>query len=366
MRHDRLLTFQKLAAALVVSASALCGCNDSDAAETGKADAPATRPVVPVAVADLPSHDGMVRVPGGTFKMGNESPAEGYPEEEGPVVTVTVPPLWVDAHEVTNRQFAEFVDATKYVTVAERKPDPKDFPGVPEEMLVPGSLVFTAPEQADLRGSIAQWWAYVPGADWRHPEGPETNIQDRTDHPVVHVAYDDAEAYAKWAGKRLPNEAEWEHASRGGLEGKQFAWGDEFQPDGKPLANTWEGRFPDDNSLADGFFRTAPAGTYPPNGYGLYDTAGNVWEWTTTWFRPGHVPVEPTKEQSFDPAEPGAAKRVMKGGSFLCAPNYCHRYRPAARSRTTPDSGLSNLGFRCVKDVEADDENDPATKPAGA
>ena len=345
MRNTRLLGFA-LVAPLCLRADAAPATRPSPEA------APATRP------AELPHEDGMIRVPGGTFRMGNDDPRAGYVREESPVVSVAVPPLWVDEHEVTNRQFAAFVEATRYVTVAERPLDPKDFPGVPAEALKPGSLVFVEPKQADVRGSLAQWWAFVPGANWRHPEGPDSDLRDRTDHPVVHVAFEDCEAYAKWAGKRLPSEAEWEHAARGGLDGKTYAWGDTFRPGDKPLANTWEGRFPVENSLADGHLRTAPAGSYPPNGYGLYDVAGNVWEWTTTWYRPGHEPVEPTKEQSLDPQEPGAAKRVMKGGSFLCAPNYCGRYRPAARSCTTPDSGLSHLGFRCVRD--ADDDDAPA------
>ena len=324
------------------------GCDDG--ADVVPPEPAATRPATRPADAALPRRDGMVRVPGGSFRMGNDDPAVGEADEEGPVVTAVVPPLWVDEHEVTNAQFAAFVDATGYVTVAERAPDPKDFPGAPPEALVPGSLVFNAPARADLRGEISQWWAYVPGANWRHPEGPGSDLTGRDKHPVVHVCLDDARAYCTWAKKRLPTEAEWEHAARGGLDGKVYAWGDEFQPGDRPMANTWQGTFPVDNTLADGFFRTAPVESFPPNGYGLYDVAGNVWEWTTTPWQVGHATPERSGPSPASDA-PATAERVMKGGSFLCAPNYCRRYRPAARSRTTPDSGLSNLGFRCVRDV---------------
>ena len=326
----------KVAGVLVLLLSALASA----------ASPPSTEP------AALPHRDGMVRLPGGTVTIGNADPNLGYADEEGPTVETRVRPIWIDAKDVTNRQFKAFVNATHYVTIAEQKPDPKDFPGVPADALVAGSVVFTPPGAADLKGDIAQWWKFTPGASWQHPGGPGSTIEGRMDHPVVQVAFDDAVAYAKWAGKRLPTEVEWEYAARGGLVDKTFVWGDVFSPGGKFMANTWDGDFPVHNTKADGFAGTSPVGSFPPNGFGLYDMAGNVWQWTTTWYRPGHDPLEPTQQQSYDPDEPGVAKRVIKGGSFLCAANYCKRYRPAARSRTTPDTGLSNVGFRCVRDVK--------------
>lgn len=342
-----------IAFSLLVSPAFLGGCGDQ---ASGDGENPeAARTSNPTPPADLPKEEGMVLVPGGTFAMGNEDASVGYVDEEAPVVEVTVDPFWIDTHEVTNRQFEEFVNETGYVTVAERRPEPEDFPGVPEHLLVPGSLVFTPQTNADTAGNISQWWQWVPGASWRNPDGPDSDLDGRWDHPVVQVAYEDVQAYAEWAGKRIPTEAEWEFAARGGLEGKPYSWGDDFDPtaeSGKPLANTWTGEFPAQNTIADGYYRSAPVGSFPPNGYGLYDMAGNVWEWTDTWFHPGHEVLEPTQEQSHDPQEPGVPKRVLKGGSFLCAPNYCARYRPAARSRTTPDSGMSHLGFRLVRDAD--------------
>ncbi len=340
------LPFLAVAVALVVTA----------AASLRKAVEP------PTDEAPGPAPDGMVWIPGGTFTMGSDT---GYPEE-APAHEVSVDGFWMSVHEVTNRQFANFVEETGYVTVAERPMNPADFPGVPAEALVPSSVVFVPPESADLRGAITQWWKIVPGANWRHPEGPGSSIEDRMDHPVVHVAYEDAEAYAKWAGGRLPTEAEWERAARGGLEGKTYAWGDELQPDGKTMANTWQGRFPVENDEGDGFYRTAPVGSYPPNGYRLQDVAGNVWEWTSDWYSPSyyrestgmHNPQGPPQEKSFDPSEPGLAKRTTRGGSFLCADNYCRRYRPAARSPVTPDTGTSHIGFRIVMDGSAPGSGD--------
>lgn len=300
-----------------------------------------------------PAPEGMVWVPGGEFVMGSD---ETYPEER-PAHRVSVDGFWMDKHPVTFEAFAAFVEATDYKTVAERELDPADFPGVPEDLLVPGSIVFVMPEQADTRGNIAQWWQYVPGASWRHPEGPGTTYEDRLDHPVVHVAYEDAKAYADWAGKQVPTEAQWERAARGGLEEKMYSWGNEFMPGGKRMANTWQGKFPIENTADDGFVGTSPVGSFPANGYGLYDMAGNVWEWTSDWYNVTyyreaegeHNPTGPPEADSADPKEPGLAKRVARGGSFLCAPSYCLRYRPSARSPSTPDTSTSHTGFRLVR-----------------
>jgi formylglycine-generating enzyme len=276
-----------------------------------------------------------VTLAGGEFWMGSDA---HYPEE-APVRRVRVDPFAVDTHEVTNARFAEFVDATAYVTVAERPLDPADFPGAPPENLVPGSLVFTpAPGPVDLR-HLSQWWTWTPGACWRAPEGPGSSVEDRGEHPVVHVAHQDAAAHAAWAGARLPTEAEWEFASRGGLERAAFTWGDTARPDGRTMARTWDGLdFP-----WRGYTGTAPVGSFPPNGYGLYDMAGNVWEWTDDWW--GGDP-----EASLDPAQPQfrVPRKVVKGGSHLCADSYCLRYRPAARRPQTIDTGMSHVGFRCA------------------
>ncbi len=304
-------------------------------------------------------HDnGMVRVPGGAFRMGSD---RHYPEE-APAHCVTVDPFRIDRHPVTNRQFQEFVAATGRVTFAEIPPDPKDYPGALPHMIYAGSLAFTPPAgPVDLR-DWGRWWSFCKGADWRHPYGPKSNIDGLDDHPVVHVAYSDALAYAQWAGKELPTEAEWEFAARGGLDGAEFAWGDEFTPDGRHMANTWQGAFPRQNLLLDGFARTSPAGAFPPNGYGLYDMIGNVWEWTTDWYSPKHpadaakaccIPQNPrggVQAGSYDPRQPAIRipRKVLKGGSHLCAPNYCRRYRPAARHAEPVDTSTSHVGFRCV------------------
>jgi len=302
--------------------------------------------------------NGMIWIPGGTFLMGsaNASAVNGSPDE-APVHAVTLAGFWMDKTEVTNEEFEKFIEATRYVTVAERKPDPKDFPGAPPENLVPGSVVFTPPAgPVNLENQYA-WWEYIPGANWRHPEGPGSSIVGREKHPVVHVAWEDASAYAKWAGKRLPTEAEWEYAARGGLSGQPFAWGAEKQPGGRQMANIWQGKFPAENTLVDGFKATAPVGSFPANGYGLFDMAGNVWEWCADWYRPDTYqqsaqpaainPIGP--DSSHDPNEPGMAKRVMRGGSFLCSDLYCTGYRPSARMKSSPDTGLSHTGFRCVR-----------------
>jgi len=300
----------------------------------------------------------MVSIAGGTFRMGSD---RHYPEE-APVHQVTVSSFRIDRAPVTNRQFRQFIEATGYMTVAEIAPNPKDYPGALPHMLKPGSLVFTPPRHpVDLR-DWSQWWAYKFGASWRRPYGPRSSISGLDDHPVVHVAYDDADAYAKWAGKELPTEAEWEFAARGGLDGAEFAWGDAFMPGGKPMANTWHGAFPLQNLATDGYERTSPVTAFPPNGYGLYDMIGNVWEWTTDWWSAKHppdaakaccVPENPRggrEEASYDPCQTNVkiSRRVVKGGSHLCAPNYCRRYRPAARHAQQIDSSMSHIGFRCV------------------
>jgi len=296
--------------------------------------------------------EGMVWIPGGEFTMGQE----GLYPEEAPEHRVSVDGFWMAEHPVTNLQFAEFIEETGYETVAERAPDPADFPGVPPELLVPGSVVFVQPEAADPQGNISQWWQWMPGATWNKPEGPGSSIEDRMDHPVVHVAYEDAVAYVEWAGGQLPTEAQWERAARGGLEGKLYIWGNEFKPEGEHMANTWQGKFPVENTEEDGFAGSSPVKSFPPNGYGLYDMAGNVWEWTSTWYNLAyyrtadgkHNPQGPPREESHDPREPGTPKLVIRGGSFLCAPNYCYRYRPAARSAGDLDTGTSHQGFRLV------------------
>ena len=306
---------------------------------------------------------GMAWIPGGEFTMGTDDPEA--PASERPAHRVRVDEFWMDVSEVSNIQFRKFVEATGYVTTSEKPVDweslknelPPGTPKPPDVRLAPGSLVFSEPGQAVPLNNPANWWRWVAGANWRHPEGPGSSIEGKDDHPVVHVSWDDAVAYARWAGKRLPTEAEWEFAARGGLEGRKYAWGDEFEPEGKPRANTWQGRFPETNTLVDGFLRTAPAKRYPANGYGLHDMIGNVWEWCDDWYRPDAYRLIPPGEVARNPSGPAAAldpedpyqpKRVTRGGSFLCGPNYCSNYRPAARRGTAVDSGMSHLGFRCV------------------
>ena len=300
------------------------------------------------------SSGGMVWVPGGKFWMGSN---DGQPDEI-PAHEVTVHGFWMDQTEVTNEEFERYVKATGYITMAERKPDPKDFPNVPPENLVPGSVVFAPPPGDVPLDNHMLWWEYRPGASWRHPEGPNSNLQGREKHPVVHVCWDDAVAYATWAGKRLPTEAEWEFAARGGLDRQPFAWGPEKVPGNKWMANIWQGRFPNENKLSDGFRCTSPVATFPPNAYGLYDLSGNVWEWCADWYRMDYYargefdnPKGPS--DSFDPREPGTAKRVMRGGSYLCSELYCEGYKPGARMKSSPDTGLSHTGFRCVKEAPA-------------
>ncbi|NEU95840.1 formylglycine-generating enzyme family protein [Bradyrhizobium uaiense] len=301
----------------------------------------------------------MVLIPGGTFLMGSD---RHYPDE-APAHRVTVGDFWVDPTPVTNQQFKNFVKSTGHVTFAEAVPDPKDYPGGLPHLLFAGSLVFTPPARITNLQDWSQWWTLLKGADWRHPYGPKSNINNLDHHPVVHVTFADALAYAVWAGKDLPTEAEWEYAARGGgADGAEFAWGDEFTPGGKHMANTWQGEFPRQNLCADGFERTSPVTAFPPNGYGVYDMIGNVWEWTTDWYAPKHeadarkaccIPENPRggcEETSYDPYLPDIKipRKVIKGGSHLCAPNYCRRYRPAARHAEPVDTSTSHVGFRCV------------------
>ncbi len=314
--------------------------------------------------AETPSHLGtssypdMVFVPGRTFAMGSD---RHYPEE-APVHRVSVDGFWIDEAPVTNAQFRQFVQATGYVTYAEKTPKAEDYPGALPHMLRAGSLVFQRPPgRVDLR-NWAQWWEFKFGADWRHPYGPGTWIKGLDDHPVVHVTYEDARAYAIWAGKDLPTEAEWEFAARGGLDDAEYAWGDELTPGGQHMANTWQGSFPHENLKQDGYERTSPVRAFAPNGYGIYDMIGNVWEWTSDWYASKHEadvakaccipknPRGPSLDASFDPCQPEIKipRKVLKGGSHLCAPNYCRRYRPAARHPEPIDTSTNHVGFRCI------------------
>jgi formylglycine-generating enzyme required for sulfatase activity len=298
----------------------------------------------------------MVWIAGGTFWMGCDDC--GMPDAL-PTHRVSVDGFWMDRTPVTNAEFERFVQATGYVTVAERQPDPKDFPGVPRDKLVPGSAVFHATSEPVPLDNPLQWWRYTPGASWSHPEGSGSSIRDRADHPVVHVAFEDARAYAKWVGKRLPTEAEFEFAARGGLDRNRYAWGNEMTPGGKAVANTWQGRFPAVDGGEDGYRGTSPVTAFPPNGFGLYDMGGNVWQWCADWYRPDSyatlAKTEPVARNpqgpsdSFDPQEPGLAKRVLRGGSFLCTDQYCARYLVGSRGKSEISSATSNLGFRLVR-----------------
>ena len=293
----------------------------------------------------------MVWIPAGTFWMGSES---GQADER-PLHQVTLDGIWMDKTDVTTEEFKTFTDATGYVTTAERKPDVKDFPGADPMLLVPGALVFLPPRGVVSLRDPWIWWKYVPGANWRHPEGPDSDIKGREKYPVVDVSWNDAVSYAHWCGKRLPTEAEWEHAARGGLEKKSFDWGDEKVPHGRWQANIWQGSFPNQNTREDGFTGAAPVASFAANGYGLYDMAGNVWQWCADFYAPNFYANSPAKNPrgpaaSYDPDEPGVAKRVQRGGSYLCSDVYCSGYRPSARMKSTPDTGLSHTGFRCVQD----------------
>lgn len=321
-----------------------------------------TNAAVPAVQTDAGT-EGMVWIEGGSFTMGAHD-KEGRPDEY-PVHSVQVKGFWMDATEVTNAQFRKFVEATGYITTAEKAPDweelkkqlPPGTPKPPDSVLVAASLVFTPPSQPVPLNNAAQWWRWQRGADWRHPQGAGSSIEGKDNYPVVHVSWDDAAAYAKWAGKRLPTEAEWEYAARAGQKQQPFTWGSEAVDAGKPKANTWQGNFPDNNTAWDGFKGAAPVKTFAPNAYGLYDMAGNVWEWCADWYQPAYYetlaavvasnPAGPAN--SFDPEEPGMPKRVQRGGSFLCHASYCASYRVSARMKASPDTGLEHSGFRCVR-----------------
>jgi sulfatase modifying factor 1 len=309
--------------------------------------------------------EGMVWIPGGEFSMGSEGKCDGKSccspatvADALPIHRVYVDGFWMDATDVTNAQFEKFVKATGYVTLAERAPTKEEFPTAPPENLVAGSVVFTPTSGPVSLDDHYQWWSYVKGANWRHPEGPQSDIKGKENYPVVQTAYPDAVAYAKWAGKRLPTEAEWEFAARGGLSGKLYAWGDEFKPSGKFMANTYQGVFPVKDSGEDGFVGTSPVGSFPPNGYGLSDMAGNVWQWCSDWYQSdyfrqlaqhGNVARNPQgPEMPFDPAEPTERKRVQKGGSFLCTDQYCTRYMMGTRGKGEVNTGTNHVGFRCA------------------
>ncbi len=308
----------------------------------------------PPAMAASTCPDGMVLISGGTFRMGDDK--SEFVEEKA-VEDVTVQGFCVDVHEVTNDDFTQFVQATGYVTVAEQPLSKAQFPDLPDDQRAPGSLVFIPPDDGAQQIPYMSWWHWVPGANWQHPSGPDSTIADRGNYPVVHIAYDDAVAYAKWTGKQLPTEAQWEYAARGGRKNNIFTWGNEYSA---KKANTWQGKFPFINEKQDGYEGTAPVESFPPNDYGLYDMTGNVWEWTNDWFQVERTamthsvnPQGPSQTESFDPKKPGdGAVHVIKGGSFLCAKNYCSRYRPAARESQAPDTGTSHIGFRLVQPLQ--------------
>ena len=311
------------------------------------------------------SYAGMVLIPGGEFLMGGDN--EQASDDEYPKHAVTILPFYMDETEVTNEQFKAFVDATGYITIAERKPDwnelkktlPPGTPELPAESLVPASLVFFQTNEPVDLNNVNSWWRWIPGASWKEPQGPGSSIVGKENFPVVHVSYYDAQAYCKWAGKRLPTEAEWEFAARGGLKNNIYPWGDEHVNEGKPKTNSWEGNFPYRNDQKDGFVKAAPVKSFSANGYGLYDIAGNVWEWCSDWYDSNYYqtisndnvvnPAGPVK--SFDPQEPHTPKRSLRGGSFLCNDSYCSGYRVARRMKSSPDTGLEHTGFRCVKDL---------------
>jgi len=349
--------FVALILAVLFGAQAFCGSSEFSATVPNKNSPPGKAP------------EEMVWIPGGEFSMGAAASGAGSAEipmasnDAGPVHRVQVDGFWMDATVVTNEQFAKFVKATNYVTIAERTPTKEDFPDAPAENLVAGSVVFAPTEHEVSLNDHYQWWNYVQGANWRHPLGPKSDISGKEKYPVVQVAYPDAEAYAKWAGKRLPTEAEFEFAARGGLSGKTYVWGDEFRPGGKWMANTWQGKFPVKDAGEDGYAGLAPVKSFPPNGYGLYDMAGNVWEWCSDWYRPDYY-LQLTKagdladnphgpDSSFDPGEPNEKKRVHRGGSFLCNPQYCSRYIVGTRGKGEVDTGTNHLSFRCVKSAHA-------------
>jgi formylglycine-generating enzyme required for sulfatase activity len=315
--------------------------------------------------APVQAPEGMVWIPGGEFSMGANDPPDmdevgmKATQDARPIHRVYVDGFFMDKTDVTNAQFAEFVKATGYVTIAERTPRAEDFPGAPAENLFAGSVVFSPPDHSVPLDNHFRWWSYIRGANWRHPLGPQSDIRSKDNYPVVHIAYADAEAYTKWAGKRLPTEAEWEFAARGGTAGEPFVWGDSFRPNGQWMANTHQGHFPNNDAGDDGYVGISPVAQFPPNGYGLYDMAGNVWQWTSDWYRPdyyrqlagtGGVARNPRgPESSLDPSEPDQAKKVHRGGSFLCTDQYCSRYIVGTRGMGEVSTGTNHLGFRCVR-----------------
>jgi sulfatase modifying factor 1 len=330
-----------------------------------------------------PASEGMVWIPGGEFSMGSEGKCDGKSccspatvADALPIHRVYVDGFWMDATDVTNAEFEKFVQATGYVTIAERAPTKEEFPTAPPENLVAGSVVFTPTSEPVSLDNHFQWWSYVKGANWRHPEGPQSDIKGKENYPVVQIAYPDAVAYAKWAGKRLPTEAEWEFAARGGLSGKLYAWGDEFKPGGKFMANTYQGQFPVKDTGEDGFAGISPVGVFPANGYGLYDMAGNVWQWCSDWYRPdyfkqlagaGNVARNPQgPEMPFDPTEPTEKKRVQKGGSFLCTDQYCTRYMVGTRGKGEVNTGTNHLGFRCALEGHRKSVSAASDEPSNA
>jgi formylglycine-generating enzyme len=337
-------------------------CTPQD--ENPTADAPLTPPGLPDGVAlrinptppTRPAPECMVWIPGGVYWRGSETKIH---RDARPWHLVEVDGFWMDAAPVTNEQFEKFVKATNHVTVSERTPKAEDFPGAPPENLVAGSVVFSPPKGPVPLNDHLRWWSYIKGASWRHPEGPASDLKGREKHPVVHVAYEDAQAYCKWAGKRLPTEAEFEFASRGGLDRNKYAWGNDFRPDGKWMANIWQGRFPYENTKEDGYAATSPVGAFPANRFQLKDVSGNVWQWCSDWYRHDYYQTLAAEKQpirnpqgpkdSLDPAEPRVAKRVMRGGSYLCTDQYCTAYESGARGKGAADTGTSHLGFRCVR-----------------
>lgn len=349
-----------VACLLVLAGFGLGACTDAPEETTVRNPAADTQAVAiesdsPAQAVTENAPDAMLLIEGGRFRMGIEHPM--MPEAQ-PVHEVVVASFYFGRTPVTNREFAHFVEETGYVTVAEQPLDAADFPGVDPELLVPGSIVFNPPTHAVALNNELQWWQYVPGASWRHPEGPDSSIEDRPDHPVVHITWPDAQAYAQWADARLPTEAEWEFAARGGLDGAEFAWGDDGTPDGAYMANVFQGPFPHANSADDGYLATSPVGAFPANGYGLHDMSGNVWEWVSDWYSPTHYRERAGDGEVIEnPA--GALQhqaymgfKVQKGGSFLCTDQFCARYRPGARGRGDPNSTSNHIGFRIARDAE--------------
>ncbi len=369
----RNLRITALAGLAVLAWSASAFAEDVPANASTNLASSAFGPTVPNKTpAPVPAPDGMVWIPGGEFSMGCQAPSAGVctmatmnaVNDAQPIHRVYVNGFWMDATDVTNDKFEQFVKATGYKTIAEIAPTKEEFPTAPPENLVAGSVVFTPTPGPVSLDDHFQWWSYVKGANWRHPTGPDSDLKGRGNYPVVQIAWPDAVAYAKWAGKRLPTEAEWEFAARGGLGGKVYAWGDEFKPGGKWMANTYQGTFPVKDTGEDGFAGLSPVKAFPPNGYGLYDMAGNVWQWCSDWYRPDYyarlklagitVVRNPQGPDSpYDPSEPGEKKRAQRGGSFLCTDQYCTRYMAGTRGKGEVNTGCNHLGFRCVKDVEA-------------